>query len=101
MAGYPRRPHVPQSPTVTNVSPGGLVRDSRIVYRRPTMMMRPEIEEQDDGPTETVTLDLPLDRKTMSWLAKLAVDGGEAGAVVASMLRMIRIDDEAAHATMH
>lgn len=60
-------------------------------------------EIEDDGePREIVRLPLPLDRRTLSWLASLSPRGDEqAGAVVASMLKMIREDDEAAHSTRH
>lgn len=49
-----------------------------------------------------LTLTLPLDGDTLAWLCFLA--GGcdrEAGRIVASMLREIRVDDERAHATLH
>lgn len=65
----------------------------------------PQIDPIDfddaDGPTEIVRLDLPLDRRTLSWLATLSTTDNEAGAVIAAMLREIRRDDEAAHATRH
>jgi hypothetical protein len=54
--------------------------------------------EQDEQSVETVTLALPLDGPTVTWLARLA--GGndaEAARIIASMLRDIRIDDETAH----
>lgn len=51
----------------------------------------------DDAETEIVRLDLPLDRETISWLARLACDDVEAGAIVASMIRSIREDDQEAH----
>ena len=45
---------------------------------------------------------LPLDRLTLRWLLKLArCTGDDPAAMVLSMLRMIREDDEAAHETKH
>ena len=44
---------------------------------------------------EIVPLDVPLDADTIAWLARLARATGDRPAdMVASMLRMIRIDDE-------
>jgi hypothetical protein len=46
---------------------------------------------------EIVPLDVPLDAATIAWLARLSRATGDHPAdMVASMLRMIRIDDEAA-----
>lgn len=50
---------------------------------------------------EIVRMDLPLDRDTVSWLARIARDDAQAAEMVASMIRLIRQDDEAAHATKH
>lgn len=56
------------------------------------MSPRPENEN-----VEVVPLDVPLDPATIAWLARLArVTGDHPADIVASMLRMIRIDDEAA-----
>ena len=55
------------------------------------MRQRPENE------LEIVPLDVPLDAATIAWLARLSRATGDHPAdMVASMLRMIRIDDEAA-----
>ena len=57
------------------------------------MSQRPQTET-----VELVPLDVPLDAATIAWLARLARATGDHPAdMVASMLRMIRIDDEAAH----
>lgn len=50
---------------------------------------------------EIVSLDLPLDRETVSWLSRMSRNDVEAAEMVASILKMIVQDDEAAHATMH
>ena len=56
------------------------------------MNQRPENDN-----LEIVPLDVPLDAATIAWLAQLARATGDGPAeIVASMLRMIRIDDEAA-----
>ena len=56
------------------------------------MSQGPEIEG-----LEIVPLDVPLDAATIKWLARLArATGDHPARVVGSMLRMIRIDDEAA-----
>jgi hypothetical protein len=55
----------------------------------------------DDDDIELVSLALPLDRDTIAWLNKLARDDVEAARIIASMLHDIRIDDEAAHSTLH
>jgi hypothetical protein len=62
-------------------------------------MRAPEVPDiEDDDEVELVPLDLPLDRETMSWLAQLAnITGAAPSSIVASMLRDIRKDDEAAH----
>jgi hypothetical protein len=58
------------------------------------MSLMPENE-----PLEVVPLDVPLDPATIAWLARLVRATGDPPAeIVASMLRMIRIDDQAAHA---
>lgn len=45
---------------------------------------------------------LPLDGDTLAWLTMLSGgDDRKAAEIVASMLRDIRVDDEAAHATKH
>jgi hypothetical protein len=57
-------------------------------------------EEQEvvDEQREPVPLVLPLDRATLSWLTMLSGGDDEMAAeIVASMVAMIRIDDEAAH----
>ncbi len=54
--------------------------------------------KQENEDVEIVPLDVPLDAATIMWLARLARATGDHPAdMVASMLRMIRIDDEAAH----
>lgn len=55
----------------------------------------------DDGEVELVPLALPLDRETISWLARLSKDDVEAAEVVASMLRAIREDDEINHRVLN
>lgn len=46
---------------------------------------------------EVVPLDLPLDRETASWIAKIAADQGcHLCQVVAAILHDIRVDDELA-----
>jgi len=46
---------------------------------------------------EIVPLDVPLDADTIAWLARLSRATGDHPAdMVGSMLRMIRIDDQAA-----
>jgi hypothetical protein len=55
-----------------------------------------------DENVEVVPLDLPLDRETVHWLARLSrVTGDHPRRIVASMLHDIRIDDEAAHRRPH
>jgi len=45
---------------------------------------------------------VPLDAETRKWLAHLSlVTGDSPGRIVASMLRDIRLDDEAAHSQLH
>ena len=52
--------------------------------------------EPDDDNREALSLVLPLDWATLRWLAKLARGSDEAAAeIIASMLRDIRVDDEA------
>ena len=55
-------------------------------------------KQENEGPElEIVPLDVPLDADTIAWLARLVRTTGSAPAeIVASMLRDIRIDDEAA-----
>ena len=56
-------------------------------------------QKQENEATEIVPLDLELDAATIAWLARLSRATGDRPAdMVASMLRMIRIDDEAADA---
>lgn len=55
----------------------------------------------DDGEVELVPLALPLDRETISWLARMSKDDVEAAEVVASMLRAIREDDEVNHRVLN
>lgn len=50
---------------------------------------------------EIVSLDLPLDRETLSWLSRISRDDTDAAEKVASILKMIREDDEASHSTIH
>lgn len=58
--------------------------------------------EDDELDVEVVPLDLPLDRATVSWLARLAnATGAHPRAIVASMLKDIRVDDETAHRNLH
>ena len=53
-------------------------------------------EESDD--VEVVPMELPLDRRTIAWLARLhRVTGDRPADIIASMLEMIRIDDEMEH----
>ena len=55
-------------------------------------------QKQENEDLEIVPLDVPLDADTIAWLARLVRATGDGPAeIVASMLRMIRIDDEAAH----
>jgi hypothetical protein len=52
---------------------------------------------QDNEPVEIVPLEIPLDAATIAWLARLVRATKTPPAdIVASMLRDIRIDDEAA-----
>ena len=52
-------------------------------------------QKQENEATEIVPLDLELDAATIAWLARLSRATGDRPAdMVASMLRMIRIDDE-------
>lgn len=53
---------------------------------------------RDEDDIEIVPMELPLDRHTLAWLARLHRVTGDAPAyLIASMLRMIRVDDETAH----
>lgn len=65
-----------------------------------TMTIFETIEDVDD--VEIVPLALPLDRATISWLTRLS-RGNDATAAefIASIVREVREDDEAAHATKH
>ena len=57
------------------------------------------LNPDNDNNLEIVPLDVPLDAATIAWLARLVrVTGDGPAEIVASMLRMIRIDDEAADA---
>jgi len=43
-----------------------------------------------------------MDHDTVAWLARLSrVTGDRPEAIVASMLRMIRVDDQTAHSSHH
>ncbi len=54
-------------------------------------------QRRENESLEVVPLDVPLDARTIAWLARLArVTGDHPAEIVASMLKMIRIDDEAA-----
>jgi hypothetical protein len=57
--------------------------------------------ESEDEPTEVVTLDIPFDRATLSWLARMTDNDIEVAQTVADIIRIVREDDEAAHATQH
>lgn len=51
-----------------------------------------------DEDVEVVPMELPLDRRTVRWLARLhSLNGQHPAEIVASMLRLIRIDDEIAN----
>lgn len=63
-------------------------------------MPQPKNSPQSDD-VELVSMDLPLDRETVSWLSRMARNDAEAAEMVASMLKMIREDDESASATLH
>ena len=53
---------------------------------------------EDDDDHGYLTVSLPIDKATVEWLDKLsAVTGDRPEALIASMLQMIRVDDEAAH----
>lgn len=57
-----------------------------------------DLSEADDD-AEVVPMELPLDPATIKWLARLhRATGDRPAAIVASMLRAIRIDDEATSA---
>ena len=56
-------------------------------------------QKQENEITEVVPLDLELDAATIAWLARLArTVNAHPADIVSSMLRDIRIDDEAADA---
>jgi hypothetical protein len=58
--------------------------------------------DTDEPRVEPIPLVLPLDAATVMWLAGLANGSDERAAkIIASMLRDIRIDDEAAHRQLH
>jgi hypothetical protein len=60
------------------------------------------MDQRFDEDVEVVPFELPIDRDTIAWLARLSrVTGDAPAALVASMLRMIRLDDEQAHETHH
>ena len=70
---------------------------ARILYPLPPMSKNQTIEADDD--VELVPMLLPLDRETIAWLARLQrATGDHPNAMVASMLRDIRADDESEHA---
>lgn len=51
---------------------------------------------------EEESVPVPLDAETRAWLARLSrVTGDSPGRMIASMLRDIRLDDEAAHSQLH
>lgn len=55
-----------------------------------------QIAESED--IEDVPMLLPLDPATIAWLARLhRVTGDHPREIIASMLRQIRVDDEASH----
>ena len=55
-----------------------------------------------DDNDEEHHLPVPLDAETRRWLAQLSLTTGDSpGRIVASMLRDIRADDEAAHSQLH
>ena len=58
--------------------------------------------EPNDDNREAVPLVLPLDRETLMWLAEISGGNDQAAAeIIASMLRDIRVDDEAMHRQFH
>lgn len=62
----------------------------------------PHRKSRQHDDVEVVSLDLPLDRATVSWLSRMAKGSdSQAAEMVASMLKMIREDDESADATLH
>jgi hypothetical protein len=62
----------------------------------------PHSKNRSADDVEIVRLELPLDRETVSWLSRLSRGcDNEAAQMIASMLKDIREDDEAAHATLH
>jgi hypothetical protein len=63
------------------------------------MQMRKPSGVEDD--VELVPLELPLDRDTIAWLNRMSRNDREAAEMVATMVRMIREDDERAEATLH
>lgn len=55
-------------------------------------------EQSEEDDVEVVPMELPLDRATIAWLARLHnLTGDHPRIMIASMLRMIRTDDEALH----
>lgn len=64
---------------------------SRESHTSPPVMDIPDDEDED-------LLPVPLDSDSRRWLAELAAATGRApGDLVATMIREIRVDDEAAH----
>ena len=61
----------------------------------------PMAHPPDNDDVEIVTLALPLDRETVSWLARMSRNDVEAAEMVAWMIQQIRRDDEAAKQTLH
>lgn len=60
------------------------------------------LETIDDiDEVELVPMALPLDRDTISWLARMSKNDIEAAECIASMLRAIREDDEKLHRSYH
>ena len=57
--------------------------------------------DEDGDAVEIVPMELPLDRDTVSWLARMAKDDRQAASMIASMLKEIRRDDEAADRVLH
>ena len=55
---------------------------------------------RNDAPDQHIPV--PLDAETRAWLARLSLATGDSpGRIVSSMLRDIRLDDEAAHSQLH
>jgi hypothetical protein len=74
--------------------------DSRRLMARIGTMQITDTDEDGDA-VEIVPMELPLDRDTVSWLARMAKDDRQAASMIASMLKEIRRDDEAADRVLH